>query len=97
MGVQTDAQTTSDPVCASSGCWHSDWFKNSQDKIEQYPNPEADGLDEETKITLANEKAASASLNVDWDPWAGASNKPFVNKDRVTNSVSEVMDIINKE
>merc|ERR1712127_10515 len=92
MGLQTDAE--SDPICASSGCWHSDWFKANQDKIAQYPNPEADGLSEDVKTTLKNEKAASEAIGYDWDPWAGASNKPFVNKDRVTRSVSEIMDII---
>jgi len=92
MGVQTDAM--SDPVCASSGCWHSDWFKANKESIAQYPNPEADGLSEDVKITLANEAAASKSIGYDWDPWAGASNKPFVNKDRVTRSVSEVMEIL---
>ena len=95
MGLQTDLE--SDPVCASSGCWHSDWFKANQAKIEQYPNPEADGLSEDVKTTLANEAAASSALGVDWDPWAGASNKPFTNKARVTRSVTEIMEELEKQ
>ena len=55
--LQTEAH--SDPICASSGCWHSDWFKENKEKIAQYPDPEADGLSEDVKTTLAHEKAAS--------------------------------------
>ena len=90
MGLQTDVE--SDPICASSGCWHSDWFKANQAKIEQYPNPEADGLSEDVKTTLANEKAASEAIGYDWDPWAGASNKPFTNAERVVRNGVEAFE-----
>jgi len=95
MGLQTDV--VSDPICASSGCWHSDWFKKNQEKVTQYPNPEADGLSEDVKTTLKHERAAGEALGVDWDPWEGASNKPFVNKDRVVRSVSEALDWVDKQ
>jgi hypothetical protein len=90
MGLQTDV--SSDPICASSGCWHSDWFKASQDKIVGYPNPEADGLSADVKTTLANEQAASEAIGYDWDPWAGAANKPFTNKDRVVRNGVEAFE-----
>merc|ERR1712127_276044 len=90
MGLQTDVE--SDPICASSGCWHSDWFKANQAKIQQYPNPEADGLSEDVKTTLANEKAASEAIGYDWDPWAGASNKPFTNAERVVRNGVEAFE-----
>jgi hypothetical protein len=76
MGLQTDADIKSDPVCSSAGCWHSDWFKHQADKVIQYPDPTADGYDKDIAITLKNEKDASASTGYTWDPWEGASNRP---------------------
>ena len=66
----------------------------SEDKVVEYPNAEVDGLDEDVGVTLKNEAAASLNLGVDWDPWAGAENKPFQNKQRVTRSIGEIMDKI---
>jgi len=45
-------QTESDPVCASSGCWHSEFFKHMNDKIIAYPDPVADGFDEEVSASI---------------------------------------------
>jgi len=61
------AKANSDPICASSGCWKSDYAKSMDDKIVQYPN---DGLDADVKHTLKHEEAASESTGFVWDPMA---------------------------
>ena len=63
--------------------------------VVAYPDPEADGYDEDVGVTLENAAAAQKELKVDWDPWLGADNKPFENKPRVTRSIGEIMEIIN--
>jgi len=89
-------QTESDPVCASSGCWHSAWFKHQQDKIVGYPDPMADGFDSDVSTTLKNEAAASASTGHTWDPWAGASNAPKPKEPLRVRSIAEIMEYIAK-
>lgn len=54
-------QTKDDPECPSTGCWHSDYFKKIQnEKVIEYPDPEADGYDEDVGVTLTNAAAASS-------------------------------------
>jgi hypothetical protein len=49
--VQLDS--SSDPHCSSSGeCWKSDFTKKMEAKIVQYPDPDAQGLDEDVINTL---------------------------------------------
>merc|ERR1711977_471290 len=95
MGVQLNAE--SDPVCASSGCWHSDWFKHQNDKIVQYPDPVADGYDKDVATTLKNERAASESTGYKWDPWGGASNRPDPKGPSRVRSIGEIMEWIDKK
>lgn len=48
-----DVQLASDPHCSSSGeCWKSEFSKKMADKIVQYPDPEAQGLDSDVLDTL---------------------------------------------
>jgi len=97
MGVQTDADLQSDPVCSSAGCWHSAWFKHQSDKVIQYPDPVADGYDKDIAVTLKNEKEASANLGINWNPWDGASNAPKPKGPARVRSVSEIMDWIKEK
>jgi len=97
MNVQTDADLQSDPVCSSAGCWHSAWFKHQADKVIQYPDPVADGYDTEIGVSLNNEKAASAELGINWNPWDGASNAPKPKGPARVRSVDEVMAWIEKK
>ena len=59
LAVQLEAESNingkSDPICASSGCWESEYTKEEKDKIVQYPSPSAQGLDSDIKITHSNE------------------------------------------
>ena len=61
------ANAKSDPICASSGCWKSDYTKKMEDKIVQYPD---DPLDSDVRHTLKHEDAASESIGHVWDPMA---------------------------
>lgn len=99
MGVQTDADINegSDPVCSSSGCWHSDYFKHQEDKIIQYPDPVADGYDKDVATTLKHEKEASASTGLTWDPWEGAKNRPAPKGPSRVRSVAEIMDWVEQK
>ncbi len=61
----------SDPICSSAGCWQSEYTKQMWDKIVQYPDPEAQGLDSDIRTTLHHEQAASDGLGHVWDPFRG--------------------------
>jgi len=65
--AEIEAQAKSDPICASSGCWKSDYTKKMDDKIVQYPN---DPLDSDVRHTLKHEDAASEYYGHTWDPLA---------------------------
>lgn len=38
--VQLDAELASDPICPSSGCWKSEYTKEVEKSIVQYPDPD---------------------------------------------------------
>ena len=65
-----NVQLNSDPICSSAGCWKSDYTKKEEDKIIQYPDPAAQGLDSDIKHTLKHEENASASIGHEWNPLA---------------------------
>ena len=70
LAVQLDSNINgrSDPICASSGCPKSGYTEAEDDKIVQYPSPEAQGLDHDIKVTHANEANASKDLGHNWIP-----------------------------
>jgi hypothetical protein len=67
LGSQVNAN--SDPICASSGCPKSEYTEAEEAKIVQYPDPDAQGLDHDVKLTLAHEGAASDRLGHVWHPY----------------------------
>jgi len=79
MKLQTGAeninlnQEKSDPVCSSAGCWKSSYTKHMEDKIVQYPDPEAQGLDSDIKHTLHHEDLTSDYYGHNWDVLKGLS------------------------
>jgi hypothetical protein len=70
LAVQLDSNINgrSDPICASSGCPKSEYTEEEEDKIVQYPDPNAQGLDHDIKVTHANEANASQTLGHKWIP-----------------------------
>ena len=64
--VQLNEENMSDPICGSGiGCYKSKWTKDEEAKIVQYPH---DPIENNIKITLANEKSASQRLQHVWNP-----------------------------
>merc|ERR1712146_285288 len=61
--VQLDEQ--SDPICSSAGCWKSEYTKQADEKIVQYPDPS--DLDEDVDNTLAHETLASKKVGHTWN------------------------------
>ena len=64
--VIEDVQLDSDPICSSAGCWKSEFTKQMDAKVVQYPDPEAQGLDSDVQHTIDHEQLASGLLSHKW-------------------------------
>ena len=54
----------SDPICSSAGC--PEKKKKGGDEVVYYPDPDAQGLDHDIKISQSNEVVASKITGKDW-------------------------------
>merc|ERR1712147_611322 len=59
LQINSDVKTNSDPICGSLGCEKSQWTKDEEAKIVQYPDPYAQGLAADIRHTLQHEGDAS--------------------------------------
>jgi hypothetical protein len=60
------SQLNSDPICSSAGCWKSNYSKKVEERIVQYPDPAAQGLDSDIRDTMNHEQAASTQYGKVW-------------------------------